>query len=455
MAKLPTVAIIGRPNTGKSTLFNRLTRTRKAIVSSFAGTTRDHVAERVDSEHASYLLLDTGGIGGGSEDHDLEEDVSAQSLIAMAAADLILFTVNAKEEMTASDAKVAELLRKSRKRHVPVILVATKCDHEGTLDSRLSDYHKLGIAEDIVGVSAVHGLNMSELDDVIARNLKALHFAPEKKEKSEKESYPRIAIVGKPNVGKSSLINAFMSDPQRAVSPRLVSPIPGTTRDSSDTVIRHEEKDYVFVDTAGLRRKAKVEEDIESISVIKSIQALQDADVAVIVLPADEPVSKQDKRIAAMAVDEGKGIILIINKSDLLNAEQKKEKLREVEVALQFCAFAPRLFTSAQTKEGLLKVFPLIETVVRNRLRRIAPKDLRRWYEAAIQRVPARMLSQSKHLTQAADPPPTFVLFVNNPNKIQVSHLRYLDNNIRTTFAFEGTPIRWITKDKHRDRDEE
>ncbi len=475
MARLPTVAIIGRPNTGKSTLFNRLTGTRKAIVSSIAGTTRDHVAQRVDDERMSYLLLDTGGIGGGSEDKDLEDDVSAQSMIALTAADLILFTINGREELTKSDHVVADVLRRKRKRHVPVILVATKCDREGLFEERMAQYYELGIADRVIGVSAVHALGVPELEDVITEQLKALHFQPPQRPKTagvDPESDgddgeevasgadegdashddalpPRIAILGKPNVGKSSLVNALMSDPQRETSPRLVSDIPGTTRDASDTVIRFQEKDYVFIDTAGLRRRAKVEEDIEAISVIKSIQALQESDVAILVLSATEEISKQDKRIARMAVEEGKGLIILLNKADLLDKDVKAEKMLEIQSELHFCRFAPVLAVSAVTRDGLLKVFPLLETVARNRTRRISTKDLRRWFEETAQRGPAGPVTRSKHITQAADLPPTFILFVGNPKAVLLSHLKFLENAIRQTFAFEGTPIRWITKNKN------
>lgn len=445
MPKLPTVAIIGRPNTGKSTLFNRMIGKRRAIVSDIAGTTRDHVVYRIENDALDYLLLDTGGIGGGSTDKDFENDVSRQSLVALAAADLIVFTINSREELTASDYAVVEILRKKKRGHVPVIIALTKCDNFAQAEEKMPQYYELGITDDIIAVSSVHGLGIGELEDVIIGKLKELHFTRETDEERA-EAPPRIAIVGKPNVGKSSIVNALMSDPQRALSARLVSEIPGTTRDSSDSIIKYEEKEYIFVDTAGLRRKARVDEDLESISAIKSIQAVQDSDITVIVLDAHDVVSKQDKRIASIAIEEGKGLVFMLNKADLLTGEEKKEKEEEVRYAFRFCKFAPLIFTSALSREGLLKLFPLLETIDRNLHRRIPTKELLRWYENVAHRLPARQLNTSKFITQGEGIPPTFVLFVRNPKDVDVTQLRYLDNHLRDMFAFEGVPIRWITR---------
>lgn len=450
MARLPTVAIIGRPNTGKSTLFNRIVGRRRAIESDIAGTTRDHVVYRVENEKMDYLLLDTGGIGGGSTDVDLEEDVAKQSVVALAAADLILFTINSKEDITSSDMNVVELLRKKKKSHVPVIVVATKCDTADMIDNLLPQYYALGLGENVIGVSAPHRTGMDELEEAIVEELKKLHFKKEKPAKIGEEAEalpPRVAIVGKPNVGKSSIVNALMSDPQRELSSRLVSDVPGTTRDSSDTIIRHEEKEYVFVDTAGLRRKARVDEDLEYLSNVKSIQAINDSDVTILMLDGADVISKQDKRIASIAVEEGKSIIIVLNKSDKLTHEERFEKEAETRASLPFCKFAPILWTSAITRENLPKLFLLIESVSRNRLRRIPTKALLRWYEDTIYRIPAKVLSKSKFITQADEIPPTFVIFVKKPGDVDVTMLRFLENRIRETFSFEGAPIRWITKE--------
>lgn len=447
MARIPTVAIIGRPNTGKSTLFNRMVGRRRAIESDIAGTTRDHVVYKVENDEMDYLLLDTGGIGGGSTDVDLEDDVATQSLVALSSADLILFTINSKEEITASDAAVVEMLRKSKKSHVPVILVATKCDTPEIIDELLPQYYALGISEEVIGVSAVHRTGVVELEDAIVKYLKGMHFVKQPKEVQDNTDPPRIAIIGKPNVGKSSIVNALMSDPQRALSSRIVSDIPGTTRDSSDTIVRHEEKDYIFVDTAGLRRKSRVEQDLEYLSNVKSIQAMTDSDVTVLMLDATDVVSKQDKRIADLAITEGKGIILVLNKCDMMTRAEREEKELEVRAAFPFCRYAPLLFTSAVTRENLPKLFLHIDSVARNRVRRIPTKELLRWYESAVHHIPARQLGKSKFITQAEEVPPTFVIFVKDPRQVGVSQLRFLDNNIRETFSFEGTPIRWVIKE--------
>ncbi len=445
MAKLPTVAIIGKPNTGKSTLFNRMIGRRKAIVSDIPGTTRDQIASMVSTDELDFLLIDTGGMGGGTQDKEMEDDVHRQSLLALESADLILFTIDSRQELTANDFEIATLLRKRSKKHISLIIVPTKCDNPATIDEVLARYFKLGLTDIITPVSAPHGIGIPELQDHIVQELKALHFT---KDPLPEDRAPRIAIIGKPNVGKSSLVNAFMSEVQREKSPLLVSDIAGTTRDATDTVIRYHEKDYVFVDTAGIKRQSKTNRDIETFAYLRSIQAIQECDITVLVLDATEPVSKQDKRIAGMAVDEGKGLIILLNKADALTAEEKKTAVSHAKILLEFCKFAPILPCSAKTRDGLLKLFDLIEAVQGNRTRRIADKELHRWFEDSVHGQPMSALAKTKHITQASEVPPTFILFVKNPKQVQVSQLRFLDNAIRRTFAFEGTPIRWVTKGK-------
>jgi len=454
MPQLPTVAIIGRPNTGKSTLFNRLAGARKAIESEVAGTTRDHVAHRMETKTVDFLLLDTGGMGGGTggrdrrvggtDDKGFEQDVHRQSLLALENADLILFTINSREELTKSDHVIIDLLRKRSRRHVPVILVPTKCDNPETIEDKLVEYLSIGISDIVIPVSAPHAIGTEELLDAITKELKKLHF--KKQEKAKASDPPKVAVIGKPNVGKSSLINAFMSDPQRSVSPMLVSDIPGTTRDAVDTIIRFNEQEFLFIDTAGIRRRTHVEEGIEHYAVLRSIQALEQCDVALLVLSALEPVSHQDQRFAALAIEAGKGLLLLLNKIDTLKTDARAAKIAEVELSLSFCRFAPLLPCSAVTRDGLLKVFPLIAQVQQNRLRRIPTKELHRWFTDAVFGQPLKVLSKTKHLTQADDVPPTFVLFTKNPRDIRPSELRFLENRLRSMFDFTGTPVRWITK---------
>lgn len=443
MSKLPTVAIIGRPNTGKSTLFNRLIGRRKAIVSDVPGTTRDHVAGRVETPTVDYLLIDTGGMGGGTNDEDFEDDVHAQSLLALANADVILFTVNSQEELTTSDFGIVDDLRKKRKGHVPVLLVVTKCDNPERTEEILPQYYELGIADHILPISANHMLGIEELRDEIVDRLEQLHF---KKEEDEASALPRIAIIGKPNVGKSSIINAFMSEKQKEESPLMVSDVPGTTRDAVDTIIRFHDQEYLFIDTAGIKRRTQTDKDIETFAYFRSIRALEEADIAVLVLDATQPVSKQDKRIARTAIEDGKGLIVLLNKVDLLSTEQRATALTEAQQELPFCSFAPFLTVSAETRKDLVKVFELIELVQQNRSRRIPTKALNEWFRDAVYGKPMGSLSSSKHITQAEDIPPTFTLFVKHPKDIHVSQLRYLENNLRQTFGLEGTPVRWITK---------
>jgi GTP-binding protein len=443
MAKIPTVAIIGRPNTGKSTLFNKIIGRRKAIVTDTPGTTRDQVAGQVHGQHLDYLLIDTGGMGGGTEDAALEDDVHEQSKLALEHADVIVFTVNSREELTGSDFEIIDILRKSTKSHVPILMALTKCDDPGTIDGLLPEYYQLGIAAEIIPISAPHRIGMDKLEETIEQELIKLNFerVPE-----EENALPRIAIIGKPNVGKSSLVNAFMNETQRAKSPLLVSDIPGTTRDAVDTVIRYHEQDYIFTDTAGIKRRKDTKNDIEVYAYFRSIKELEDCDVAVLILDATETLSRQDKRVAGMAVEEGKGLIILVNKIDLVDAEERYLRMAEIEHQLQFAKCAPVLPVSAKTKEGLLKIFDLIEMAQRNRVRRIPTKELLDWYKRAVYGKPMGMLARSKMITQADEIPPTFVIFVKDPKRVQVSQLRYVENNMRKTFGFEGTPIRWITK---------
>lgn len=443
MSSLPTVAIIGRPNTGKSTLFNRLVGERKAIVSEVPGTTRDTVAHRIETKSMDFLLLDTGGMGGGTHDTELEKDVHRQSLLALEHADLILFTIDSRTELTSSDHEIVSLLRTSRRRHVPVVIVVTKCDNPAITDALLPQYHSFGITDDIIAVSATLNIGSDELLDTVVRHLKKLHF---RKEKSEQENVTKIAVIGKPNVGKSSLINALLPDSERAKNSLLVSPVAGTTRDRNDRLVRFHEQDFLFIDTAGIKRRTKTEEGIETFAMIRSMQALHECDVAILVLSASEPIARQDLRIASMAEEEGKGLIILLNKIDLLKGEVRKEFTSKAERVLDFCRYSPPLPCSTLTKENLLKIFPLMEAVQRNRTRHIPTSELNRWYRDTLLAHAQKSISRSKHITQADEIPPTFIVFVHNARNVKPSDLRYLENRLRMVYDFTGTPVRFIPK---------
>lgn len=444
MARLPTVAIIGRPNTGKSTLFNRLVGHRKAIVSDVPGTTRDQVAGRVETDQLDFLLIDTGGMGGGSTDHEFKDDVQVQSSAALENSDLILFTLNSREDLTSSDFEIIDDLRKKCPSHVPIIIVLTKCDDTSIIDEILPEYYALDVADEIVPISAMHAMGVEELKNIVVDNLTDLNFSKQDDRQPITDSrQPRIAIIGKPNVGKSSLINAFMSEKQQASSQLLVSEVPGTTRDSVDTSIRYHDQEYIFVDTAGIKRRKSTDQGIETYAYLRSIQSLEHSDIAVLVIDATEPVSKQDKRIARLSIEEGKGLIVLLNKSDKLSGSEKELAMENARRELAFCAFAPFLCVSAETRKDLLKIFDLIEMVNQSRTRRIATKALNDWFR---KEAVGKSLASSKHITQAEDVPPTFVLFSKNPKKIHLNQIKSLEKSLRSTFGFDGSPIRWVTK---------
>lgn len=445
MAKIPTIAIIGRPNTGKSTLFNRLVGRRKAIVSETAGTTRDHIAHMIDVHGFNCLLLDTGGMGGGTEDTDLEDDVHRQSILALENADIIIFTLNGREELTSSDAAIIQILRKQKKHNVPVITAITKCDDPNQLVEILPQFYEYMPSEDIVGVSAPHKIGIDELLTKISKKLEERSFV--KSNELPEDTNTKVAIIGRPNVGKSSIINALMNEQQRTNSPMLVSEIAGTTRDSRDVVITYHDTNYTFVDTAGIKRKKDTPDGIETHAYFRSIRSLEHCDIAVLVLDALQPVSKQDKRIANLALEEGKGLLILMNKWDAVEEEEREPTKESIQYELKFCSFAKFIPCSAQTRQGLLKIFDAIEHVNTNRNRRIATPDLHRWFEDTVYGQPVGQLQKCKHLTQASEVPPTFILFVKYPKQVQRSHVKFLENRLREVYDFVGTPIKWMLRE--------
>jgi GTPase len=461
MPKLPTVAIIGRPNTGKSTLFNRFLGYRKAIVHDVPGTTRDPIVSRIEGESLDYLLMDTGGMGGGTEDKDFEDDVEAQSLLSLSYADLILFVVNGREALTAADHNIVNFLRKKRRKHVFVFMVISKCDDVHKMEEALPQFYELGIADETFAISATHGLGVDALKEGIEGKLKEMHFgkesssfdpngASEDRKETEDVQMPRVALVGRPNVGKSSLMNALMSEKERKARPRMTSDVPGTTRDTTDTVIRSEGKGFLFLDTAGLRKHAHTDADIEAFAVLRTLQAIESADVTVLVIDATQEIGRQDKRIANLAIERGTGLIILINKNDLLTTEQQQLFARELMDTFAFCRWAPIIFTSAETRENLPKLFGLIATVCENRKRRIETSVINRWFQDVVaQHQPIEIGGKSlsaKYITQVDISPPTFALFLKNPERLNFSTLRFMEKKMRSTFAFDGSPMRWVKK---------
>jgi GTPase len=450
MPRLPLVAIIGRPNTGKSTLFNKLIGKRKSIESDIPGTTRDHISHRVVFGGIPALLLDTGGIGA-SRDTDFEANVRAQSLLALEHADVILLTINTKEELTSDDRAVIDAARKKRRKNVTLITVLTKVDTPGSEHEKLSEYSEAAIGDEVIAVSAPHRRGLQTLSKQIGRALAERHFSTEDAYEEE-AAHQRIAIIGKPNVGKSSIVNAMMNSEQKERSPLVVSDIAGTTRDATDTMVTFHGRSYTLVDTAGLKKHKLSLDELERFSMMRTISSIEQSDITILVLDAEEQVSQQDKRIAALAIEHGKGLIILLNKMDTLSGEKRVDKVQEVAAAIPFCSkFTKIIPCSAKTKEGLAKIFDVIDTVHLSRTRRISVRELRRWFDEVVHGQPVGAVAKTKHITQAKDIPPTFVLFVNNPKAVKVSQLRYLENRLRETFGFDGTPIRWITKATSKD----
>lgn len=447
MAKLPLVALIGKPNTGKSTLFNRLIGKRKSIISETPGTTRDHVTHTIETPTVDYLLVDTGGIGGGSSDTALEEDVELQSMLAVRHADVIVFVVDGRNELAASDYAVAEVLRREKKRHVRVILAVNKCDPPASPDVT-TRFYELGITDEILPMSALHRFGMTELEGSIVRFLQSLHFGKITTASLHGE-VPRIAVVGRPNTGKSSIVNALMSDAQRSVSPHLVDEEPGTTRDTVDTSVRHEGKEYLLLDTAGLRRQSRRERGVESFSVMRALQAMQEADIALLIIDATVPISRQDKVIASLAVARGTGLIVLLNKADSIPPGDREQVLAAARQHLQFCQWAPFLMVSAVTRENLLKMFPLVEGVLANRRRRLSPAECRRFYDSiadkgdlVLSRRGNRMRIEGIEQEQVS--PPRFTIRVSDPTRLGYQALRFFERKLRESYDFSGTPISWV-----------
>ena len=438
----PVVAIVGRPNVGKSTLFNALAGERISIVKDTPGVTRDRIYADVSWLDYNFTMIDTGGIEPESGDVILSQ-MREQAQIAIDTADVIIFMTDVKQGLVDSDAKVADMLRRS---HKPVILVVNKVDNFNKMMADVYEFYNLGIG-DPVPISASQRSGLGDMLDKVVNYFADLNL------EQEEDDRPRIAIVGKPNVGKSSIINKITGE-----SRVIVSNIAGTTRDAIDTDVKWNGKDYVFIDTAGLRRKSKVKEEIEKYSIIRTVTAVERADVVIIVIDAVEGVTEQDAKIAGIAHENGKGIIIAVNKWDAIEKNDKTvyEYTNKVRDILSFMPYAEIMFISAKTGQRLPKLFDMIDFVIANHAMRIETGVVNEIMAEAValQQPPSDKGKRLKlyYITQVSVKPPTFVIFVNDKQLMHFSYTRYIENKIREAFGFKGTPLRFIIRERKEDK---
>ncbi|MBP3701168.1 MAG: ribosome biogenesis GTPase Der [Lachnospiraceae bacterium] len=435
----PIVAIVGRPNVGKSTLFNVLAGDRISIVKDTPGVTRDRIYAECTWLNHQFTLVDTGGIEPDSKDVILSQ-MREQAQIAIDTADVILFMTDVRQGLVDADSKVADMLRRSNK---PVVLVVNKVDAYQKMLPDVYEFYNLGIG-DPIAVSAASRLGIGDLlDEVVS------HFKPGSDEVEEDER-PRIAVVGKPNVGKSSIINKLLGENRV-----IVSDIAGTTRDAIDTTIKRNGKEYILIDTAGLRRKNKIKEELERYSIIRTVAAVERADVVVLVIDATEGITDQDSKIAGIAHERGKGIIIAVNKWDAVQNKDDKTvnkfsaKIRET---LAFMPYAEILYVSAETGQRLSKLFEYIDVVLENQNLRVSTGVLNEIMTEAVamQQPPSDKGKRLKlfYMTQVSVKPPTFVIFVNDKELMHFSYTRYLENQIRNAFGFRGTSLKFLIRER-------
>ena len=438
MAK-PIVAIVGRPNVGKSTLFNIFANGRISIVENTPGVTRDRIYAEGEWQNDKFLMVDTGGIEIMNTD-EIAVSIRTQAQIAIREADVILFMCDAQTGMTDEDAQVAKLLRQSKK---PIVLAVNKADSPKQ-EMNVYEFYNLGIGEPMP-ISAANHLGLGDLLDAVVSKFKDLDIL----EEEEDEDVIRVALIGRPNVGKSSIFNLLVGQNRS-----IVSNVPGTTRDAIDTEVVKDGQRYLFIDTAGMRRKAQVEENIERYSVMRSLRAVDRSDVVLMVLNAAEGVTEQDKKIAGYAHEAGKGVILVVNKWDLYE-KQNDSTIRfteELRKELIFLQYAPPVYVSALTKQRINRIPELIKYVAEQCSMRIATNVLNQLIDDAIALNPTPSDKGVKlkiyYMTQVKVKPPTFVIFVNAPEVMHFSYQRYLENKLRESFGFEGTPIKLIIRGK-------
>ncbi len=438
---LPVVAVVGRPNVGKSTLFNKLIGKRLSIVEDTPGVTRDRIYSKCEWRSREFMVVDTGGIEPASDDIILAQ-MRRQAEIAIEKADVIVLLTDIRCGVTASDYDVAAMLQKSGK---PVVLAVNKCDSIGEPPMEFYEFYNLGLG-DPIAISAAHGHGSGDLLDEVFK------YFPEEDKDEYGDEYIRVAVIGKPNVGKSSLINKISGE-ERAI----VSNIAGTTRDCTDTVIENEYGKYVFVDTAGIRRKSKITEKIEHYSTLRSYMAVDESDVCVIMIDAEVGITDQDTKVAGYAHEQGKGCIIAVNKWDAIDKDggtmnEFTEKLKQ---DFSFMSYAPFIFISAKTGQRINKLFEMINNVNRQNCMRVSTGMLNDVLAYATTRVqpPSDKGKRLKiyYMTQPSTRPPTFVMFVNRAELFHFSYQRYIENQVRQTFGLEGTPVKFIIRERDRD----
>jgi len=442
----PVVAIVGRPNVGKSTLFNRITGGLVAIVENMPGVTRDRLYRDADWLGKKFALIDTGGIEFKDLGTPIPTQMRKQAEIAMEEADVVIFVVDAQLPPTADDEMIARTLRRSGK---PVLLAANKVENFAEIEGQLYDFLSLGLGE-AIPISAVHGMNTGDLLDLVIANF------PENSEEEYDPDVIRISVIGRPNVGKSSLVNTMLGKNRV-----IVSNIPGTTRDAIDTPFEQDGKHYVLIDTAGMRRKARIDELTEQYSVVRSLRAVDRSDVILMLIDAVDGVTEQDKKIAGYAHEAGKAIILVVNKWDLIEKDEntinKFEKTIRVE--LGFMQYAPTMFISALTGQRVTKIIELVDFVVEQNATRVTTATLntllREWLHLNPPPSDKGRRLKVRYLTQVSVKPPTFVFFVNDPELMHFSYKRYLENQMRKHFGFEGTPIRIVIRQKDEEKEKD
>ena len=434
----PIVAIVGRPNVGKSALFNRLVGKKVSIVEDTPGVTRDRIYSDAEWRGRQFLMIDTGGIEP-KEDDELLVNMRRQAQVAIELAHVTVFVVDLKTGVTAADAEIASMLQKSRK---PVVLAVNKTDKVGELPPDFYEFYNLGLG-DPVAVSALQSLGLGDLLDEVYK------YFPDEEETDEDDDIIRVAVIGRPNAGKSSLINRVVGE-ERVI----VSNIPGTTRDAVDTYVEKDGQKYLFIDTAGIRRKSKVDEKIEKFSVLRAFAAVDRADVCLIVVDGNEGIAEQDAKIAGYAHEEGKASVVLVNKWDLVSKETgtMNEYKKRVQEHLSFMTYAPIEFISAKTGSRVDKIYPIINKVAKMHATRIRTGALNDIINEATLKVQPPS-DKGKRLkiyygTQPSAKPPTFVIFVNNKDLAHFSYIRYLENQIRDAFGLEGTPVRFIIRER-------